>query len=44
MGHAYHHLNTAWNSQNEPEANVRACSAENFERWRQFPEGIHLGT
>jgi hypothetical protein len=43
MGHAYHHLNTAWNSRDEAEAMVRECSAENFEKWRQFPADIHMG-
>jgi hypothetical protein len=44
MSHAYHHLNTAWNSRDEAEAVVRECSAENFERWRQFPNDIYMGS
>ncbi len=42
MSHTYHHLNTAWNSRDETEAVVRECSPENFARWRQFPDDIHL--
>ena len=37
MSHAYHHLNTAWNSRDETEAVVRECSAKNFERWLAVP-------
>ena len=42
MAHAYHHLNTAWNSRDENEAVVRECSEENFRRWRQMPDDIVL--
>ena len=43
MGHAYHHLNTAWNSQNALPASVEQCSQQEFYRWRQFPTDIYLG-
>ena len=44
MGHTYHHLNTAWNSRDENNADVREYSAKNFERWRQFPNDLDLGS
>ena len=43
VSHAYHHLNTAWNSRDEAEAVVHECSEENFEKWRQFPTDIEMG-
>ena len=43
MAHAYHHLNTAWNSQNATPAAVRECEQRDFDRWRQFPSDIYLG-
>ena len=42
--HAYHHLNTAWNSRDESEAKVQACEEADFLRWRQFPTDIYLGS
>jgi hypothetical protein len=43
MAHAYHHLNTAWNSQNASAAAVQECAKDDFDRWRQFPTDIYLG-
>ena len=42
LGHAYHHLNTAWNSQNAAPASVEEFSEGDVYR-RQFPEYIYLG-
>jgi len=44
MGHLYHHLNTAWNSQKATEEQVKLNSEEDFFNWRQFPKDIYLGT
>ena len=41
--HAYHHINTAWNSKNESQARVNACVEEDFQQWRQFPSDVYLG-
>jgi hypothetical protein len=43
MAHVYHHLNTAWNSQNETESAAHECAKDDFFRWRQFPTDIYLG-
>ena len=43
MGHLYHHLNTAWNSQKASKEQVTINSEEDFFKWRQFPEDIYLG-
>ena len=43
IGHLYHHLNTAWNSQNVNEEQAKICSEEDFIKWRQFPTDIYLG-
>jgi hypothetical protein len=42
MGHAYHHLNTAWNSRDENPETVEACSDGDFQRWRQFPTDLDM--
>jgi hypothetical protein len=42
MGHAYHHLNTAWNSRDESQTAVEACSEGDFQRWRQFPADLDM--
>jgi hypothetical protein len=42
LGHAYHHLNYAWNIRNESDAAVAAHLAEDFAKWSKFPIGeIH---
>ena len=38
----YHHLNTAWNSRKASPAEVRECSQDNFDKWRQMPADIFL--
>ena len=43
IAHAYHHLNTAWNSKDENDAKVEASAEADFQRWRQFPTDIYLG-
>ena len=42
MTHAYHHLNTAWNSKDESQGWVDACAEADFQQWRQFPSDIYL--
>lgn len=37
MGHAYHHLNTAWNGRNQTDKQFRECSDGDFNRFRKFP-------
>ncbi len=43
MTHAYHHLNTAWNSRDATPSAVDECGETDFFRWRQFPVDIYLG-
>jgi hypothetical protein len=38
MGHAYHHLNTAWNGRNQTNKQFRACTDDDFDRFRRFPK------
>lgn len=40
MQHLYHHLNTAWNSQNASQKEVEECIQENFNKWGEFPKDI----
>lgn len=42
MMHLYNHLNTAWNSRDATPERVKACTYEEFERWRQFPTDIDM--
>ena len=42
MMHLYHHVNTAWNARHESAEVVQTCSAEDFQRWRRFPEDINM--
>lgn len=37
MGHAYHHLNTAWNGRNQTDKQFRDCTDQDFKRFRRFP-------
>ena len=37
MGHLYHHLNTAWNGQDQTDAQHAKCTDEDFKRFRRFP-------
>jgi hypothetical protein len=41
--HAYHHLNTAWNSRDQDSEVVAACKETDVFAWRQFPSDIYLG-
>ena len=40
--HLYHHVNTAWNARDATQESTDACSEENFDRWRQFPQDIEI--
>jgi hypothetical protein len=40
--HLYHHPNTAWNAREESSERVTACSEEDFDRWRRFPQDLGL--
>ena len=42
MEHLYHHVNTAWNARESSAERTNACSQEDFDRWRQFPQDIEL--
>jgi len=42
MTHAYHHLNTAWNSRDKSPAAVASQSDTDFANWRQFPSDLPL--
>ena len=47
MGHAYHHLNTAWNGRNQTDKQFRDCTDGDFQRFRKFPkesEFVYLDT
>ena len=35
--HAYSHINTAWNSRNEPIERIENHSEDDFYKWRDFP-------
>jgi len=37
-GHLYHHLNTAWNGQNQTDAQHRKCDPSDFAKFRKFPK------
>lgn len=40
--HAYHHLNTAWNSRSISDEEAREHSDSDFVNWRQFPKDLNL--
>jgi predicted transposase YbfD/YdcC len=42
MEHLYHHINTAWNARDASPESADACSQEDFDRWRKFPQDIEL--
>jgi hypothetical protein len=44
IAHLYHHVNTAWNARFESAEAAERCSAEDFERWRQFPDDIDMSS
>ena len=37
LGHAYHHLNFAWNIRNVSEKDAIECNKENLKKWSMFP-------
>jgi len=37
LGHAYHHVNFAWNSRHVDEARVIRCETKDFNDWDRFP-------
>jgi hypothetical protein len=38
LGHAYHHLNFAWNIRHEKTESYRHLTDEDFNRWSKFPK------
>ena len=40
MTHAYHHLNTAWNSRSISDEQARQHTDWDFVQWRQFPKEL----
>ena len=40
--HAYHHLNTAWNTRSISDERANAHSDTDFVRWRRFPQDLNL--
>src|SRR3954465_11451539 len=38
IGHAYHHLNTAWNGRKQTDKQFRDCTDRDFNRFRKFPK------
>jgi cellobiose-specific phosphotransferase system component IIA len=40
--HAYHHLNTAWNSRLITDEKARNHTDWDFTEWRQFPKDLNL--
>jgi len=42
IAHAYHHLNTAWNSRFITDEKARNHTDWDFTEWRQFPTDLNL--
>ena len=42
IAHAYHHLNTAWNSRFITDEKARNHTDWDFAEWRQFPRDLNL--
>jgi len=42
IAHAYHHLNTAWNSRFITDEKARTHTDWDFTEWRQFPADLNL--
>jgi hypothetical protein len=40
LGHAYHHLNFAWNIRFVPTAEYAALTGSKFKRWGRYPSKI----
>jgi hypothetical protein len=41
MPHLYHHINTAWNARDSPNAIGQASNAE-FRQWSAFPTDLNM--
>ncbi|HEX6993788.1 MAG TPA: hypothetical protein VF339_06535 [Gammaproteobacteria bacterium] len=42
MMHLYHHVNTAWNARYSTKEESDACSEEDYERWRRYPNDLEI--
>jgi len=42
IAHAYHHLNTAWNSRSISDQEAREHTDWDYSTWRQFPTDLNL--
>ena len=42
LEHAYHHLNTAWNSRSISDDEAAQHTDADFVEWRKFPKGVNL--
>ena len=42
MQHLYQHVNTAWNGREASPERSAACSEDDFNVWRQFPNDIPM--
>jgi hypothetical protein len=40
MEHLYEHLNCAWNARFSTDAEARACSEQDYERWSRLPDDL----
>ena len=43
MAHAYHHLNTAWNSRDADPRTISQAGDVEFYSWRAMPTDLYLG-
>lgn len=44
FGHAYHHINFAWNARRAPMKKYRNMKDEDFDAWGRFPADLELPT
>ena len=44
LQHAYHYLNTSWNSRFATEDEVASASDADIENWQQFPRDLEPGS
>lgn len=44
FGHAYHHLNFAWNARRVADEKYRNLTGEDFNEWGKFPADVMLYT
>jgi hypothetical protein len=42
LGHAYHHLNSAWHVRHIATSRYARCSDRDFNRWGRFPRDVWL--